>query len=214
MDSVHKSIVGHSADLIDQMISHPFVKEIADGTISEERFRRWLVQDYLWVKEYEQFLAILAGRAPRDIRRPFFEALMNVHGEIELFEEIAARVGVDLLQSRMTLACNAYVCFLQATVGMRSFAEALAACFGSEYAYLSAWSRVKENQKGPSPWQEFIDIWSSESYADWVNSLARMIDALPDSKNDGIHGRMRETFRLAIQYEMHFWNMAYQGTEC
>jgi len=214
MESARKLIIEHSADLIDKMVSHPFVIETANGTISEDRFRRWLVQDYLWVKEYEQFLAILAGRAPREIRRPFFEALMNVHGEIELFEEIAARVGADLLRPRMTLACNAYASFLHATVGMKSFAEALAACFGAEYAYLSAWSAVKKSQEAPSRWQEFIDIWSSESHADWVNSLGRMIDTLPDSANDGVLGRMQETFRLAIQYEMHFWNMAYQGTEC
>jgi thiaminase len=214
MDSFHKSIVAHSADLIDQMIAHPFVIETANGTISEERFRRWLVQDYLWVKEYEQFLAILAGRAPREVRRPFFEALMNVHGEIELFEEIASRLGVDLLDARMTLACNAYMSFLQATVGMKTFAEALSACFGAEYAYLSAWGHVRKHQKVLSPWQEFIDIWSSESYADWVGSLGRMIDAVPETSPAILLDRMKETFRLAIQYEMHFWNMAYQGTEC
>jgi thiaminase/transcriptional activator TenA len=214
MDSFRKSILESSSDLIDGLLSHPFVVETANGTISDERFRRWLVQDYLWIKEFERFLAVLGARAPQEIRRPLFEALMNLHGEIEIFEEMAARIDVDLLQARMTLACNAYASFLQATVSMKTFAEALSACYGSEYSYLAAWSHVKREMNGPSPWQEFIDLWSSEAYAAWVDSLGKMIDAIPVSSPPILLDRMKETFRLAIQYETHFWNMAYQGSEC
>ena len=214
MEPLRSSLIDGSSDLIEKLTVHPFLVETANGTISEERFGRWLVQDYLWVKEYERFLAVLAARAPQEVRRSFFEALQNAHGEIELFEEMASRIGVDLLTARMMLACNAYASFLHATVSLKTFAEALAACYGAEYSYLAAWSRVKRDQKSPSPWQGFIELWSSESYRDWVDSLGKMIDAVPASSHAVLTDRMQETFRWAIQYELHFWDMAHEGTEC
>lgn len=214
MNPLHATLVAGSADLIQKMLVHPFVVEIADGTLSDERFMRWLAQDYLWIRDFEQFLAILGARAPLEVRRPFFEALINLHGEIELFEEIAARNDVDIRGARMCFACNAYANFLHATVGMKSFAEALSACYGSEYAYLAAWGRVKATQKGPSRWQEFIDLWSSDLFAVWVESLGKMIDAISESSPTVPLDRMQDAFRMAIRYEIRFWDMAYDGTDC
>ena len=43
---------------------HPFVRGIGDGTLSLERFKFWLRQDYVFLIEYARLLALAAARSP------------------------------------------------------------------------------------------------------------------------------------------------------
>src|SRR5215831_16956548 len=43
---------------------HPFVRGIGDGTLSLERFKFWLRQDYVFLIEYTRLLALAAARSP------------------------------------------------------------------------------------------------------------------------------------------------------
>ena len=181
MARFHETLIAENSELLKKACDHPFLRNLADGTITDEQFLRWLLQDYLWVREFEQALAVLASRAPREVRRPFFEALLNLHAEVELFEETAARAGVDIRHGEMCLSCHAYASFLLATSVVRSFEEAIIAFYASDLAYLDAWSFVKRSQKKQSPWQEFIDLWTQEGYRHWVETLAKMVDDVADA---------------------------------
>lgn len=213
MPRFHETLIGDNADLLKQMCHHPFLQQMADGTIPDERFLRWLTQDYLWIREFEQALAILASRAPRGMRRPFFEALLNLHAEIELFEETAARAGADISKGKMSLTCHAYANFLLATSVVRSFEEALVVFYASEQAYLEAWSYVKLNQTKPSPWQEFIELWTQEGYRQWVDSLGRQVDAAAEAASPTVIDLMKQTYRIGLDYELRFWSMAFEGDD-
>src|SRR5271166_1369127 len=50
----------------DRELKHPFVRGLADGTLSVDRFRFYLVQDYLFLIEYSRVFALAAAKA-RDL---------------------------------------------------------------------------------------------------------------------------------------------------
>lgn len=208
MARFHETLIAENAELLKQACEHPFLRSLADGTITDEQFLRWLSQDYLWVREFEQALAILASRAPREMRRPFFESLLNLHAEVELFEETAARAGIDLLHGEMCVSCHAYASFLLATAVAKSFEEAIMAFYASELTYLEAWSFVKRSQKQKSPWQEFIDLWTHEGFRQWVETIAKCADEIADSASPATRERMARTFRMGLRYERIFWDVA------
>ncbi len=49
---------------------HPFLIAVADGSIPDDVFRTWLVQDYLFVEAAVPFLGVLLAKAPARLRPP------------------------------------------------------------------------------------------------------------------------------------------------
>ena len=46
-----------------QYYSHPFVKGIQDGTLDKEKFRYYIIQDYLYLEEYAKVFEIGLAKA-------------------------------------------------------------------------------------------------------------------------------------------------------
>ena len=45
-------IYAHAKELWPQYLCHPFVTEMANGTLPTEKFRYYMLQDYLYLKDY------------------------------------------------------------------------------------------------------------------------------------------------------------------
>jgi thiaminase/transcriptional activator TenA len=187
--------------------------QIAAGTLPRERFLSWLSQNYLWARNFERFLATLGSRAPRALGRSFCEAMLNLHGEIELFEELCAKAGANLTDCRRNMACDAYANFMTATVQTRSFEEALVACYASNYVFCEAWMQVKRSQEAPGPWQDFVELWTHEGFTGWVNHLAKFIDRSAGGASPETLRFMSQTFPMAIHYSIRHWASALDGDD-
>jgi len=212
VSSYHETLIKEHADLIDRSRGHPFMAGIAAGTIPDDQFLAWLSQNYLWTRNFERFLAKIGARSTKKLARPFCEAMLNLHGEIELFEELSAKTDAKLANGVMNYECHAYASFLAATVFTRPFEEALVACYASNYAFREAWLRVKETQTTKSPWQDFVDLWSQEGFTHWVSTLAGFVDKCAEGASEkSLHG-MSETFRMALIYGVHFWSSTIDGS--
>src|SRR5215471_19371045 len=57
-----KSIEGIYADIL----RHPFVTGLTDGSLARESFEFYAVQDSLYLREFARALSLAAARAPRD----------------------------------------------------------------------------------------------------------------------------------------------------
>ncbi len=211
MPSWHEELLRHAQPIWTAMREHPFLAQTASGTIAHEAFARWLQQDYLFVGEAIPFLAVLVAKAPPLLRRPLSEALVGLHRELELFERLARAQQVSLAGIAMSPTCHAYVQFLLATAYGRSFPEAFTVLYAAEKAYLDAWSWVRENQRQQSPWQDFIENWTSPSFRQYVEWLEQTLDSLAEEASEATRQSMRALFLVTAQYEVRFWDMAWEG---
>lgn len=41
----------------DAQLEHPFVQGLGDGSLDVEKFKRWVLQDYLYLKEFARMRA-------------------------------------------------------------------------------------------------------------------------------------------------------------
>jgi thiaminase/transcriptional activator TenA len=53
-------------DLYDKILKHPFIKGLTDGSLDQEAFRFYMIQDALYLKDYARGLALLGAKAPQD----------------------------------------------------------------------------------------------------------------------------------------------------
>jgi thiaminase/transcriptional activator TenA len=132
---------------------------------------------------------------------------------LDLFESMAKDLGVNLDDIEASPVCHAYNMFLLATAHTRSFPESFTVLYASEKAYFDSWSQVKKLQTRESPYQRFIDHWSSDAFAAWVQQLAHALDELVAGCGTDELKRMEELFRLTLRYEYFFWDMALRGSE-
>ena len=81
-------------------LRHPFIQGIADGSLSEERFREWLRQDYLYLLAYVRVAAAGVMRAPDEATmKRFSETSHRVLGmELDLHRGYAAEFGLSLAE--------------------------------------------------------------------------------------------------------------------
>jgi thiaminase len=195
----------------EKMLDHPFLKEVAEGAIPDERFINWVKQDYIFVREAIPFIALLIPKAPIPHRRVLSDTISNFHQELDLFEEMAADHGIELEDVEPGPTNLGYTNFLLTTAAFEPYEVAYTVLYTGEKAYSDSWVTVKQAQKSPSKWQAFIDQWSSEAFQQWVISLRDGVNAMAENTSEGLRTRMESRFVDGLRYEYQFWNMAYHG---
>lgn len=211
MTPFHEQLLQRAEPLWKVMLEHRFLAETAAGTIARETFANWMKQDYLFARGAVPFLSILLAKAPAEYSQNLSDALVALHQELALFERMAREHQVSFEGIKMSPTCHAYVQFLIATAYGRSFAEGFTVLYGAEKAYLDSWSWVKEHQQGESPWQAFINNWTSEAFRGYVDWLAATLDTIAEGVPLSTQEAMTELFLLTGQYEILFWDMAAAG---
>ena len=194
-----------------EMLAHPFLQEVAEGTIPDERFINWVKQDYIFVREAIPFIALLIPKAPIPHRRVLSNTISGLYQELDLFEEMAADHGITLEGVKPAPTNLAYTNFLLTTATLDPYEVAYTALYTGEKAYFDSWRTVKQAQKSPGKWQAFIDQWSSDSFQQWVISLRDDVNAMAQSASQNLRDRMERRFVDGLRYEYQFWNMAYHG---
>jgi thiaminase len=197
--------------LWDRMLAHPFLLETRDGILDDATFATWMQQDFLFVEAAIPFVASLVAKAPPEARKLLTGALPALERELELFRERAASVGVELEGARPAFVNHAYIQFLLATGWRCSFAEGLAVLYTAEKAYFDSWSVVRAGLDPRSPWYPFVDNWTSEAFASWVEALRELLDHEAEAAGAGERERMAQLFELTVRYETAFWEMAWTG---
>ncbi len=208
MKAFHQQWLDQAGGIWKAMLSHRFLKMTADGSIPDATFKTWMRQDYLFVRESIPFIAVIVAKAPVKLRNglaPIIPAFMT---ELDLFRKNAEAHGVDLENVQPSPTCHAYLQFLMATAYGRSFEEAFTVLYAAEKAYYDSWMEVKKGLKGSSPWQPFIDNWTSDAFRQYVDWLASELDAMAAGKPEHELQRMSEIFAMTGRYEYLFWEMA------
>ena len=64
--------------------NHPFVKEIGDGTLEVDKFKYYMIQDYLYLLDYAKVYALGVVKADTEEVMRGFSSMVNgiLNGEI------------------------------------------------------------------------------------------------------------------------------------
>jgi len=195
----------------DRIIDHRFLLETRDGTIADATFQTWMRQDYLFVEAAIPFIAALVAKAPVEQRTSLSASLPVLEKELELFRQRAAAVEVDLRAVRPSFTNHAYIQFLLATGYRCSFAEGMTVLYVAEKAYYDSWMVVRSGIDTGSPWYPFVENWTSDAFAEWVDYLENALDDLAEHAGEHELKGMTELFELTARYELAFWEMAASG---
>ena len=202
-------------DIYDAILVHPFLLGLADGSLPQEAFSFYVVQDALYLRSYAQALAILAGRAPDTAATEMFarHAADVIAVESTLHGTLLADLGIDpkvAERAQPAPTTLAYTSYLLATAHGGSYAEGVGAVLPCYWIY---WEVGKQLYRRGSPeprYQRWIDMYSGEEFGEVVQSVLDVTDRLGPELAPAERALVHRHFRATTRYEWMFWDMGYR----
>ncbi len=196
---------------------HPFVRGIADGSLEPARFRWYLRQDYVYLKDYARLLAIGAARAPTVelMTGLATTAKATLTSEMDLHRSYCGEWGIspdELEREQAAPATRAYANYLLKTATLGDFAELVGALLPCLWGYHEIGERLAgEPRPAHALYARWIDAYAGDEYAELVTfGQAACENAAADLSERG-RERVRASFLNSSQYELEFWGAAWQA---
>lgn len=193
----------------------PFNEELGAGTLSSERFRRYIVQDAHYLIGFGRALALAAAKAPHpDAIVQFAKA-----AETAIVVERALHGGffrdygiapADFAATPLSPACDHYVSWLLATCWAEPYEVALGALLPCFWIYAEVGRDIFAKAAPDNPYRAWIDTYSGEDFAREVAAMIAATDAAAERASADLRERMHRAFSHATRLEYVFWDGAYQ----
>jgi thiaminase/transcriptional activator TenA len=204
-----------SADIYDAILAHPFLAGLTDGSLPQDAFAYYVLQDALYLHGYAQALAAVGSRAPDAAGIEMFsrDAADIVAVERTLHDSLLGDLGIDAASIEKTEAAPttlAYVSYLLSAVRGGSYAEGVGAVLPCYWIY---WEVGKELllRGSPNPrYQKWIDTYSGEEFGETVRKVLAVTDALGPSLAPAERALVHRHYRATSRYEWMFWDMGYR----
>ena len=215
--SVSERLRQAAAPIWEECLRHPFVTGIGDGTLAAEKFRYFMLQDYLYLFDYARVFAlgVVKARDPRLMR--IFAANVDtiLGGEMEIHRTYMARLGITEEQvfavkpALDNLSYTNYMLSVASTGGPAEIVASILACSWSYAEIGQALARIPGAAEHPF-YGEWIRGYASDSYAATNHSLIELMDALAAGASGEQMARLTDIFVNCSRYELGFWDMSWE----
>jgi thiaminase/transcriptional activator TenA len=203
----------------DAQLEHPFVAGLGDGSLDVERFERWVLQDYLYLKEFARIFAWAVAKADRLESMSWYATVLNLtlNTEMALHRSYAERFGIsseELEATPMWPTTRAYTDFLVRTAADGDMADLLAALLPCAWGYVYIGQRLARG-KAPEDerYADWIQQYASDEFAQAAEWLKAELDRVAQGAGDEKRARLTELFVVSSRYEWQFWEMCWHGEE-
>ncbi len=210
-EELWRSIEGVYAEIL----AHPFLRGLTDGTLPEERFRFYVLQDAVYLREYARALSLAGVRSPDESALVMF----NEHSagaitvERSLHESFLKGLGITHDEAYRTAPAPttlAYTSYLLKTATLGDYPEVLGAVLPCYWIY---WKVGKALLKRSSPnpmYREWIDTYGGEEFGALVEAVLDLTDKVCEDLNPSQKARVAGAFVTTSRYEWMFWDAAWR----
>jgi len=195
---------------------HEFVLRLARGDLPEAAFRRYLVQDYLFLLHFARAwgLAVYKSDTLAEMRRAQRLVAATLDVEIGLHIDYCRAWGLSeaaMVVEPEAMQTVAYTRFVldRGLAGDRLDLEvALAPCVVG-YAEIAA-ERMADpaTRRDGNPYREWLDMYAGDEYQDLAREAAAALDARFAARGgEGRVPALAASFATAARLEADFWQM-------
>lgn len=197
------------------ILEQKFIKEMADGSLSLERFARYIAQDEIYLKGYYRFMTDVADMMESPETKSLFMSIAEsgMEGEKAMHDFLIDRYGIDtdVTASKVTID---YVNCIEAGVGSGNSCIALAVMLPCMWIYNRVGLHIlKSARLEGNPYREWIQEYGNDEFTQGVNTVLGMIDEWAGKADAGTKEEMTRLYLRAALYEYAFWDYGYYGED-
>ena len=216
MTSVSTRLHDAAAPVWEACLRHPFVTGIGDGTLDMEKFRYFMLQDYLYLFDYARVFAlgVVKARDP-ELMRVFaanVDAILG--GEMKIHRAYMKRLDIteeqvfSIKPALANLSYTNYMLSVAQTGGPMEIVASILACSWSYAEIGQALVAIPGAAEHPF-YGEWIQGYASEEYAATNQALIELMDSLAADAGEEQLAYLTDVFVNCSRYELGFWDMAW-----
>ena len=217
MTSVSTRLHDAAAPVWKACLRHPFVTGIGDGTLDMEKFRYFMLQDYLYLFDYARVFAlgVVKARDP-ELMRVFaanVDAILG--GEMKIHRAYMKRLDIteeQVFSVKPALANLSYTNYMLSVAYAGTPMEIVASILACSWSYAEigqALSAIPGAAEHPF-YGEWIRGYASEEYAATNQALIELMDTLAADATEAQLAYLTDVFVNCSRYELGFWDMAWE----
>ena len=198
--------------IYEKIISLPFIQELINGTLAEEKFKFYIAQDSIYLAEFGRALSLIAARAHHTTHALAF----NQFAEGAIVVEHALHAGYFRrfnLTDQVTPSptCQLYTQFLLAKAALDQVEIAMAAVLPCFWIYKEVGDYIYKQQRPENnPYQEWINTYAGEEFANIVHKAIIICDEVAKNCTSAQKQAMTNAYLMASKLEWMFWDSAYR----
>lgn len=216
MTSVSTRLHDAAAPVWEACLRHPFVTGIGDGTLDMEKFRYFMLQDYLYLFDYARVFALGVVKArDTELMRVFaanVDAILG--GEMKIHRAYMKRLDIteeqvfSIKPALANLSYTNYMLSVAQTGGPMEIVASILACSWSYAEIGQALAAIPGAAEHPF-YGEWIRGYASEEYAATNQALIELMDSLAADAGEEQLAYLTDVFVNCSRYELGFWDMAW-----
>ncbi len=197
-------------------LEHPFVRGIGDGTLDVEKFRYFMLQDYLYLFDYAKVFAlgVVKARDP-ELMRTFaknVDAILG--GEMTIHRAYMKRLGISeeqALSAVPALDNLSYTRYMLSVAEQGTPLEIVGAILACSWSYAEIGQALAKNPGASDHpfYGEWIRGYAGADYAATNNALLELMERLAGEASPEQIGYLTDIFVTCSRYELGFWDMAW-----
>ncbi|CAJ1940862.1 unnamed protein product [Sphenostylis stenocarpa] len=201
--------------LFDGVTRHPLVLSIRDGSINIASFKKWLAQDYLFVRAFVPFVASVLIKAWKESDESgdmeiILGGVASLENEIAWFKREASKWGVSLSEVVPQQANKKYCGLLESLMNPEvGYTVAITAFWAIEAVYQESFAHcIEEGSKPPPELKETCERWGNEAFAKYCQSLQNIANRRLQKASDEELKKTEVMLLNVLEHEVDFWNMS------
>jgi thiaminase/transcriptional activator TenA len=194
----------------DAIYAHPFLKEVEDGTLPDDRLLYYFVQNVHYIRAAVQFSAMCYAKARNDAGRAqtgrMFEfGRGEVARQVEYVEKLADGKPVDWTFAPTSRAYTRHLLTLAAYGGVTDLLVGMLPC---EWTYAEFSDRLYPIVEHPVH-KEWLASFVGDEHKELSYHFHELLDELLANASDEEMEAAKDVFHTSSRYEWMFWEMAY-----
>ena len=197
-------------------VQHPFVRGLDDGTLPEAAFRRYLVQDYLFLIQFARAYALAGFKAATvaDLRAASagFAAILD---ELPLHVSFCDGWGIaeaDMAAEPETMETIAYTRFVLDCGAAGDVLDLYAALAPCVLGYAAIGQVLESNRAAHNPYAAWINTYAGAEYQAAASAMAATLNRLWTERGSAKRlPALQRIFDMAVRLETAFWEMGWRA---
>ena len=192
------------------------VLQIGAGTLPHKVFRGYFEQNILYLRDYARAIGLIASKAPDGEAIATLAAFLNQIVAIELpanavFLQRLEGDPATLDESGLKAPAYAYTRHLLSVCAQGDCADGLTAVLPCQWSYGEIAKPLMAQRPTDPIYADWIALFGNPAYDALVSASTALLDRLADPDDEAQMRRLSQIFERSTQYEVAFWDMAYDA---
>lgn len=198
----------------EKIVKMPFNNELMDGTLSQSRFKHYMIQDAHYLEGFARALSFASVKGHHVDHIVHFAGAAQTAIIVERSLHANFFIKFDVSREEFeatepTPVCDHYVSYLIRVAALEPLEILLAALLPCFWIYREVGRQIHKGSAHDNPYQAWIETYAGEEFEKAVDSIISVVDDVASHVSPRTLQAMHQSFTRATQLEWMFWDSAY-----